>query len=267
MTDNLDRIIIYSVLSNIPLKLDNDLAKLCCEYPNLELLKKCTFTDTMYPSCIRIVSENRLDIIIHLESCTLDTLNEGTSNLMEFYMEMAIHAAMYGSIDILKYTMGNYTTIHQINDILDDGVRYGHLEVVKYLLPISTIDIDIKVAYIADNVEIFKLFADINVDPNDYVMRTSHDNSVNILKYLVQQGATIPHGYIYPHHHSMRMIRYLYEGGFISQHIIQEFILLHINKPKAIRYFHSKGELKECKEEVVRWALLHEDYTLVDEIK
>tara|TARA_R110002153_G_scaffold248216_1_gene404391 strand:+ start:24094 stop:24924 length:831 start_codon:yes stop_codon:yes gene_type:complete len=275
-------------MCNIPLKLDEKLAMLCCKYPNLELLQRCCtkYLRVLDLNLDAVVADNRVDIILYLKSMLADGEHS------KFYRNVVRKAAQAGKLDILM-TIGSENCIDGFQDNTNIVLYNGHKSVVKFLLQCNQSRISTYQVYHVirgGSLEMLKFCVEEmgHFEPQQYVLTAVESSSVDILDYLIHNGAVLHPEYIErftiyapldassqvlpisSHHipllsNQMLMLRYLYTHGHIYD--LQTFICKYSHSDDVVKYFHSIGELKECKNSIILSALYREDFKMIDLIK
>tara|TARA_R110002153_G_scaffold248216_1_gene404392 strand:+ start:25151 stop:25873 length:723 start_codon:yes stop_codon:yes gene_type:complete len=231
-----------------------------------------------------VIADNRVDMILYLKSMLVD------GEHYNFYRNVVRKAVQAGNIDILV-AIGAENCIDGFQGNIAIALYTGHISVVKFLLQCNqsrlfTYNLDSVIG--GGSLEMLKFcVGELEYfDPQDHVIIALASSSVDILDYLIHNGAVISpddlkHFIIYApldassqvlpissltsfQSKQMLMLRYLYTHGHIYD--LQTFICKYSHLDGVVRYFHSVGELKDCKKSVVSRALLAENYALLKHI-
>jgi hypothetical protein len=233
-----------------------------------------------------VVADNRVDIILYLKSMLADGEHS------KFNRDIVRKAVQAGKLDILM-TIGSENCMDGLQDNTNIALYNGHKSVVKFLLQCNQSRILMYQVYHVirgGSLEMLKFFVGEleQFDPQEHISTALESSSVDILDYLIHNGAVISpddlkHFIIYApldassqvlpisSHHiphlskQMLMLQYLYTHGHIYD--LQTFICKYSHSDDVVKYFHSIGELKECKNSIILSALYREDFKMIDLIK
>jgi len=141
-----------------------------------------------------ICETGKLRMMKHVRNnCSNNLLENALSYLLDNVLSFC---AKHGHLEMVKYLFNNQTNIWAIRDALDDAVRYGHANVVKFIVCRNIgmlkeyIDI-LDASPSHGHLEIVKFVFEHGMHAHDFLPWAVMMNEMEIVMYLVDAGIDI----------------------------------------------------------------------------
>jgi hypothetical protein len=209
-----------------------------------------------------LVEENNIDAIKYLiKKCD-------RTEYYSLHQSIIYYASMAGTIDILLLVKDECIGAYLDQNICN-AASMGHFAVVKFLIGLLPNNNNLPRyaihATASNDLETFKLCTAYEFEPQEYIRHVLQSRSVKILEYLVANGAIIDINAHVLIKFGMEMLDYLYTHGHIPD--VKKYVLRATRSKSCIKYFRDKGELKNCKKELLLSAIYREDFKMIDIIR